>query len=84
MEALDAGQDTYGSHQSATAPLLTGTIAQEEVETDKWPESNLDTTKINNKLLDFLSYKKGKRPKCSTVPHHTPQVLLKQELGNAA
>lgn len=69
---------------SVTAPLLDGTAAQEEVETDRWSESNLDTTKINNKLLHFLRYKKGRQLRCLTLTHHIPQVLLKQELANAA
>lgn len=46
-----------------TAPLLTGTAAQEGVETDRWSESNLNTTKINNKLLHFLRYKERKTTK---------------------
>lgn len=69
---------------SGTAPSLAGTTAQEEPEVPaRQTESNLDATKINNKLPHFLVYKKGRRPRCLMVPHYRPQVLMKKELENA-
>lgn len=58
------------SPMSGTAPSLAGSTAQEGPEAPAGQtESNLDATKINNKLPHFLIYKKGRRPRCLMVPH---------------
>ena len=67
---------------SGTAPSLAGTAAQEEQEVpagQRPPESNLDATKISNKLAHFLTYMKGRRPRRLMVPHYRPQVLPKDD-----
>lgn len=46
---------------------------------DRLPESNLDTTKINNKLPHSLIDAKGRRQRCLMVPHYRPQVSPKKD-----